>query len=522
MNLCVDIRKNTYYDSVALMLITKEIKKMPKVKDVIVGMGTELNKELTENLSLSNDAIRALTPNDFFIAVASDEENSLEIIVKKVDELLNTKTDYDDSALEYKPTTLNAAVKHFEEANMAVISLPGKYAAYEAKKALNNNLHVMLFSDNVTVEEEIELKEIGRDKGLLVMGPDCGTAIINGVPLCFANVVRRGNIGIVGASGTGTQEITVIIDKMGGGVSQVIGTGGRDLKSEVGGIMMIEGFKALIDDEETKVIVLISKPPAPEVAEKILNMVKTTNKPVIASFIGGDRCEIEKQGAYSSVNLEDAARKAVLLSEGKKIDDFTGFTLSDMEIEEIVQDECKKISSDQKYLRALYTGGTLADEAMKMLGKEGYRIYSNIPLSPELKLKDIHKSVEHTCIDLGDDDFTVGKPHPMIDPVARVERLPREAGDDEVAVVLMDFVLGYGSNIDPAGEMLQAIIDAKQTMQDKNKYLCVIGYVCGTEGDPQNYKQQCGKLEKAGVILMPSNAQAVKLSSLILGRLNKI
>ena len=231
----------------------------------------------------------------------------------------------------------------------------------------------------------------------------------------------------MGASGTGTQEITVIIDKMGGGVSQVIGTGGRDLKSEVGGIMMIEGFKALIDDEETKVIVLISKPPAPEVAEKILNMVKTTDKPVIASFIGGDRCEIEKHGAYSCVNLEDAARKAVLLSEGKKIEDFTGFTLSDVEIEEIVQGECKKFSEGQKYLRALYTGGTLADEAMKMLGKEGYRIYSNIPLSPELKLKDVHKSVEHTCIDLGDDDFTVGKPHPMIDPVGRVERLPKEA-----------------------------------------------------------------------------------------------
>ena len=253
----------------------------------------------------------------------SDDENALEMIVKKVDELLNAKAEYDDSALEYKPTTLSAAVKHLEEANMAIISLPGKYAAYEAKKALNNNLHVMLFSDNVTVEEEIELKKIGRDKGLLVMGPDCGTAIINGVPLCFANVVRRGDIGVVGASGTGTQEITVIIDKMGGGVSQVIGTGGRDLKSEVGGIMMIEGFKALIDDEETKVIVLISKPPAPEVAEKILNMVKNTDKPVVASFIGGDRIEIEKHGAYSSVDLEDAARKAVLLSKGKKIEDFT-------------------------------------------------------------------------------------------------------------------------------------------------------------------------------------------------------
>jgi len=517
----VDIRKNTYYDSVALMLITKEIKKMPNIKQVIVGMGTELNKELAENLNLSNDAIRLLTPSDFFIAALSNDENASEIILEKVNELLNAKVEDHNLGNDYIPTTLSAAVKHLKDANMVVISLPGKYATNEAKKALNNNLHVMLFSDNVTVEEEIELKQIGREKGLLVMGPDCGTAIINGVPLCFANVVRRGDIGVVGASGTGTQEVTVIIDKMGGGVSQVIGTGGRDLKSEVGGIMMIEGFKALINDKATKVIVLVSKPPAPEVAEKILNMMKTTDKPVVVCFIGGDRNEIEKQGAYSCVDLEDAARKAVLLSKGMQIYDFTGFTLSDIEIERIVEAECKKISIGQKYLRALYTGGTLADEAMKLLRTAGYKIYSNIPLSPELKLKDVHISVEHTCVDLGDDDFTVGKPHPMIDPVARVERLPIEAADPEVAIVLMDFVLGYGSHVDPAGEMLQSIIDAKKAMQSKNKYLCVIGYICGTEGDPQDYMFQSEKLEKAGVILMHSNAQAVKLSSLILGRLNK-
>ncbi len=521
MNMCVDIRKNTYYDSVTLMLITKEIKKMPNIKEVMVGMGTELNKELTENLGLSNDAVRELSPNDFFIAAMSHEKNGLEIIVSKVEELLNSKESNKDSDEEYKPTTITSAIKHLEAANMAVISLPGKYATNEARKALNNNLNVMLFSDNVSLEEEIQLKKIGRDKGLLVMGPDCGTAIINGVPLCFANVVRRGDIGVVGASGTGTQEVTVIIDKMGGGVSQVIGTGGRDLKSEVGGIMMIEGFKALINDGGTKIIVLISKPPAAEVAEKILNIVKTTDKPVVAYFIGGDRSFIENHGAYSAVNLEDAARKAVLLSKGERIEGTTGFTLSDVEIEEIVQGECKRFSSGQKYLRALYTGGTLADEAMKMLGKEGFKIYSNIPLSPELRLEDVHISLEHTCVDLGDDDFTVGKPHPMIDPAARVERLSKEAEDPEVAIVLMDFVLGYGSNIDPAGEMLQTIINGKRIMKDKNKHLCVIGYICGTDRDPQNYKLQSEKLEKAGVILMPSNAQAVKLCWLILQRLNK-
>jgi FdrA protein len=520
MILCVEVRKNAYYDSVALMLITKEIKKMAGVKEVIVGMGTELNKELAQNLSLSNMEISGLTPNDFFIAagLANETENNLETIIKKVDELLNSKKD--ESALEYKPNTLKAAVNYSKSANMAVISLPGKYAGDEVLKALNSNLHVMLFSDNISIEEEIQFKKLGRDKGLLVMGPDCGTAIINGVPLCFANVVKRGDIGVVGASGTGTQEVTVIIDKLGGGVSQVIGTGGRDLKSEIGGIMMIEGFKALIDDPATKVIVLISKPPAKEVAEKILNMIKSTNKPVVVNFIGGDRVQIENNGAYACVSLEDAAHKAVSLSRGEAARDFTGFSQPEDEINKLVSSELSKFKGGQKYLRALYTGGTLADEAMKLLSRSGYQIYSNIPLSPELKLKDIHKSVKHTCIDLGDDDFTLGKPHPMIDPIGRVERLPKEAVDDEVAIVLMDFVLGYGSNMDPAEEMLPYIIEAKKSMAFRGKYLCVIGYICGTENDPQDFSGQKRKLENAGVILMPSNAQAVKLCEKLLSGLN--
>lgn len=517
MKVCTEIRKNTYYDSVALMIITKEVKKMQGIKEVIVGMATDLNKELAGNLGVSNKDIKALTPNDFFIAAASEEDNALEKIVKKVDELLNSKKDEGEAKVNVR--TLGSAVKQLKGANMAVISLPGKYAADEAKKALQKGLHVMLFSDNVTVEEEIELKKLGREKGLLVMGPDCGTAIINGIPLCFANLVRKGDIGVVGASGTGTQEVTVIIDKLGGGLSQVIGTGGRDLKSEVGGIMMIEGFKALIDDPATKVIVLISKPPAREVAEKILEMVKNTDKPVVVNFIGGDREQIERSGAYACVTLEDAAHKAVSLSKGEVPCDFVGFDADEKEIDEIVEKEASKFQSSQKYLRALYTGGTLADEAMKLLGKEGYKIYSNIPLSPEFSLKDIHKSIEHTCIDLGDDDFTLGRPHPMIDPIGRVERLPKEAMDEEVAVILMDFVIGYGSHMDPAGDMLPYIIEAKKEMEREGKYLSVVGYICGTDKDPQSYKEQKEKLETAGVILMPSNAQAVRFVSKLLNEL---
>lgn len=522
MNLCVDIRKNTYYDSVALMVITKEIKKLPYVKEIIVGMGTDLNKELANNLKLSNEEIKNLTPNDFFIAAfVSKEDNATEKIIGKVNELLNAKKEENGTEDDYKPNTFKAALKHMKDANIEIISLPGKYAADEARKALKNGLNVMLFSDNVTVEDELELKKLGRDKGLLVMGPDCGTAIINHVPLCFANVVRKGDIGIVGASGTGTQEVTVLIDKLGGGISQAIGTGGRDLKSAIGGIMMIESLKALIDDPATKVIVLVSKPPAPEVAKKILDMVVSTNKPIVVDFIGGDRKEIESSGAYACVSLEDAANKAVSLSKGNAVCDYTGFTQPEEEIDKLVEQEAVKLGSKQKYIRALYTGGTLADEAMKLLDKEGYDIYSNIPLKPELRLKNILKSEMNTCIDLGDDDFTVGKPHPMIDPMGRVDRLPQEANDEEVAIILMDFVIGYGCHVDPAGEMLPGIIDAKKNMQNKGKYLCVVGYICGTESDPQNYNGQKEKLEQAGVIVMPSNAQAVRYCAKLMKKLSK-
>lgn len=511
-----EIRKNTYYDSVTLMIISKEIKKINGVEEALVGMGTDLNKELAENLSISHDDIKSLTPNDFFVSVLAEDSVQIETISAEVERLLSQKKKNSES--DYMPPTLESALNHDPDSNIVVISVAGEYAAAEAKKALNNDLHVMLFSDNVTIEQEKELKELACQKGLLMMGPDCGTAIINNVPLAFANVIKKGHIGIVGASGTGTQEVSVIIDKLGEGVSQVIGTGGRDLKSEIGGLMMLQGIEALKNDPQTKVIVLISKPPAAEVAEKVLKAIENSPKPVVVDFIGGDREIIEKYGAYACVSLEDAARKAVALLRGEEVKDFEGFDLSDEEIDNLVNSEDAKFDKSQKYLRGFYTGGTLTDEAMKLLGKDIENIYSNIPLAPEYKLEDVRVSKEHTCLDFGDDEFTRGKPHPMIDPVSRVDRLMKE-DDDEVAVVLMDFVLGYGSHEDPVGEMLPAIEAAKARMAAKGKYLCVIGSICGTENDPQSLEESQRRLEEAGVIVMPSNAQAVRLTGLILNKI---
>ena len=513
-----EIRKNTYYDSVTLMLISKEVEKINGVYKALVGMGTELNKELAQNLDISNDEINNLKPDDFFVTVLADDEIDIEEIMGKVDELLSQKRE--EAGSDYMPPTLNSALRHEPESNIVVISVPGEYAADEARRALNNNLHVMLFSDNVSLKDERELKELACEKGLLMMGPDCGTAIINNVPLAFANVIRKGNIGIVGASGTGIQEVTTLLDRLGEGVSQAIGTGGRDLHDEIGGLMMLQGIEALKNDPQTEVIVLISKPPSNIIAEKIVEAVKDSPKPVVINFVGGDRTIIEKHGINGAISLEDTARKAIALLRNEEVKDFVAFDKSQVAINAIVENEIKNLAPNQKFLRGLYTGGTLADEAMEILSRDMGHIYSNIPLKPEYQLKDVNTSVEHTCIDFGEDEFTVGRPHPMIDPSIRAERLAKEGEDEEVAVILMDFVIGYGAHEDPVGEALDAIVEAKRSMEEKGGYLPVIASICGTENDPQDLIESQRRLEEIGVIVMPSNAQAVRLAGRILNKIN--
>jgi len=311
----------------------------------------------------------------------------------------------------------------------------------------------------------------------------------------------------------------VMIDKLGSGISQAIGTGGRDLKAEVGGIMMIEGVKVLQNDPLTEVIVLISKPPDKEVARKVLSILKEGEKPSVVCFIGGDPEVIKEYGSIPGLSLEDTAHKAAAIVKGISIEDFTGFTVTN--IDKIIQEEAKKLNRKQKYIRGLYTGGTLCDEAIIILSDLIDNIYSNIPLKPEGKLSDINKSYRHSLIDLGDDEFTRGKPHPMIDSYVRQERILSEVKDREVAIILMDFVLGFGSNPDPAGEMIPYIRKAGEIASQDGRHICMISSVCGTEKDPQNLIEQEKKLKEEGVIVMPSNAQAVRLAAaIVLSRRN--
>jgi len=515
----LEVRKNAYFDSVTLMIISKEVKTLDGVSEALVGMGTDLNREIAANLGLNVEGFDEVTANDFFIAAEAADEETFKGVIAKVDELLSKKAE--KGKAEYFPPTLEGAVKVEKDLNVAVISVPGKFAADVAMDCLERDINVMLFSDNVTVEEELELKKYAVSKELLMMGPDCGTAIINNVPLAFANVVHSGNIGLVCASGTGAQEVSSIIDQLGGGISQLLGTGGRDLKSDIGGLMMKQCLDALINDPQTEIIGLVSKPPAPEVEAEIFEIAKKAGKPVVVCFIGGNAEKIREAGLYAAVSLEDASHKLVALAKGQELTDFTGFDMGDEAAAKAAEEEAAKMLPEQKYIRGLYTGGTLCDEAMKMLIGDLGSIKSNIPLRNEDKLADARngKSVENTFLDFGDDEFTVGRPHPMIDPSLRAERVVQESLDEECAVILVDCVIGYGSHEDPAHDLSDAIRQAKANAEKAGRYISVVASVCGTEGDPQGRTASMKQLSDAGAVVLPSNAQAVRFAKMILENL---
>jgi len=502
MSTKVVVKKNTYFDSVSLMSLSTKANQIEGVEQAFIAMGTQMNKEVLGNVGLMTPELEEAKNSDLMIVIKSASDEQAESAYAAIEQLFHKKDDA-VGASEIKYATIDSAARSVPSANLAVISVNGAFAAREARKALENDLHVMLFSDNVSVEDEIALKQLAHERGLLMMGPDCGTAIIGNVGLCFANKVRKGSIGIVGASGTGSQELSVRIHDFGGGVSQLIGTGGRDLSERVGGIMMLDGMRALNEDEATKVIVLISKPPAKSVEQKVLAEIKNMSKPVVVCFIGGSEEAVAAAGGHFAKTTKEAALKAVILSgvDESKIDKHP---LNLPLIEEIKA----KLKPEQKYIRGLFCGGTLCDEAMYLAMEKYDDVYSNIPKDPEYRLKDLSVSQAHTFIDFGDDEFTNGKPHPMIDPSSRIERFKQEAKDPSVGVILMDFVLGYGSHEDPVGVMLPAIVEAKQLAEQEGRHLEIVGYVLGTDLDTPSVDEQLNKLVAAGVTYASSSTNA--------------
>jgi FdrA protein len=510
------IKKNSYFDSVTLMRITGQVSKLQGVLDVLVGMGTELNKDSLRNIGLLTPELEGASPNDLMIGIKAEDEKAMEEALRTIDELFAAKGKGKKSRKEENYERIEQVAKLNEGYNMAVISVPGVYAAREAKNALNNGMHVFLFSDNVTVEEEIELKDLALQKGLLMMGPDCGTAIINGVPLGFANRVRKGNIGIVGASGTGLQHVTTLIHALGGGITQAVGTGGRDLSAKVQGRTLLAVLEALEEDANTDVIVIISKPPAPEVAEKVLNKARSLSKKVVLCLLGSKSMENLGDNIVQCSNIEEAAFNAVSLALGIEVE-----LKNSEEVKEQVESFLKERRPEQKYVRGIFGGGTLCDEAMTVFRRRGVPMYSNIPLSEEERLESIDKSRGNTFIDMGDDYFTRGKPHPMIEPGLRTNRIIQDALDPETAVMLLDVVLGHGSHPDPAGVAAEAAVEANRRLREQGRKVLWIAALVGTDEDPQGYDSQKQKLKDAGFVICESNVRAAELAASLAARFEK-
>jgi len=513
VSLHVRVQRNCYQDSVRLMQISEKIKTMPGINKAFAIMGTESNKATLArggfDLSLMKDA----SPNDILFMVDAQTEGDAARALDRFQTLVDEVRKSGEES-RHAVASIETARALLQQASLALISVPGEFAAYEAHKALRAGLHVQIFSDNVPLEEERKLKLLGQKLGLLVMGPDCGTSIIGGTPIGFANAVARGPVGIIGASGTGIQEISVLVDLYGSGISQAIGLGGRDLSDQIGGLSAFMALDILEHDPGTQVVVLVGKSPGPQTTEKLVQRCANYAKPIVFSLLGEKRESILKGMRFVARDMEEAARLAVELAENRPV----AARSSEPESEELRNLLAKRLSNapdSRVLLRGLYTGGSLADEAFSILRNQLGTIRSNIASDPALKIAGTENAHEHMLIDMGDDEFTVGRPHPMIDPSYRAERLVESWADAETAVILCDVVLGHGSHTNPAGPVAEAVKLARQQYGD---VVTIVASVCGTERDPQVLSVQQAQLHDAGILVLSSNAEAARVS----GRIAKL
>jgi FdrA protein len=445
------VEKGVYLDSVALMRVSRRVAALAGVEAAALMIGTPSNRELLRGAGLLAAEGEGAGTNDLVIAVRAESAAAARDAIDDAVRFLSER-DTEETASLPRARSLAGALELLPGANLALISVPGEFAALEARKALGRGLHALVFSDNVPLEDELALKHLARSRGLMLMGPDCGTALIAGTPIAFANAVPRGDIGIVSASGTGLQEVSTLIARLGGGVSHGIGVGGRDLDARIGALGMLAAIDALEADPATRTIVLISKPPAPEVAKAVMERVGRCAKRCVVCFLG------------SAATLRDAAEQAV----NKRLSPFELAPLP---------------KQKNKLVRGLYCGGTLCSEAKMIFAAKGLQ--------------------GHRFVDLGGDEFTRNRPHPMIEPELRNEHVAAALADPQVGVILVDIVLGFGSHPDPAGVLLKNNFSSK----------IAIASVVGTEGDPQVFSRQVAALRAAGVVVAPSNAHAAELAA---------
>ena len=480
----VDVRHGAYHDSVTLMQVSRDVAAVDGVSAAQVAMGTELNLDFLRGMGFASpDA----GPNDLVVAVRADDDDAVARAVAAMEAALarGSGGGGDLAGGEPEPRTVASAARRAGGADLALVSVPGPHAFTETMDALGAGLSVLVFSDNVPVEQEVRLKDEAAARGLLVMGPDCGTAVVSGVGLGFANAVRPGPVGVVAASGTGAQQLMSLLDGQGVGISHCLGVGGRDLSAPVAGRSTKAALALLDADPATELVVLVSKPPDPQVAADVSAYAGALGTPVLLALLG------EGQDDLTAV----AARTVEAL----------GGTWT----EPWSWDEQPRPAAGG-HLRGLFAGGTLCDEAMVITAAALGEVRSNIPLRPEWALGPDLASSGHTMLDLGDDALTQGRAHPMIDQRSRLERIAVEAADPTVSVLLLDVVLGHGAHPDPAAELGPAVAAARAAAGGAGRELAVVVSLCATGSDPQQPRRQAEALHAAGAAVFLSNAAAAR------------
>ncbi len=514
------IRTGEYHDSITLMQTAQKVTRLPGVRDAAVVMATDANRALLQSAGLWNEELASALPTDVILVVSADSAEAAGNALSQAELFLAARPEAVacDRGTGRPVRSLRGAMRQQPQSNIAVISVAGRYAAREAWQALNQGLHVLLFSDNVSLDDEIALKKYAAAEGLLVMGPGCGTALLNGVALGFANAVRRGPVGVVAAAGTGLQEVTSLLDRIGTGITQGIGTGGRDVSESVGGITMLQGLSALQQDPNTAVIVLISKPPSDLVAKRVLGQAGESAKPTVVCFLGSSSPWQAQTNVIRAATLQEAAWFAAEAAGRSGSAARAELARDAAEQRGQALELRRQLAPGQRWLRGLFSGGTLAAEAQVMWRDLGLKVWSNAALDSRHQLRDTALCQGHCILDLGEEEFTVGRPHPMIDHDLRVRRLAQEAADPEVAVIVLDVVLGYGAHADPAAVLGPAIGRARALASESGRTLQVVTSVTGTENDPQGLERQVQALREAGAVVCGCNAAAARLSGeLVLG-----
>jgi len=484
------IRKNRYVDSVLLMHLSKRLSQEPGVTDAFLVMATDANRSRAVDSGYPESEIKVAGPDDLLACVRAVSEEAASKALGKLDALLDEQRSQNTATVR----SIDEALAALPAANIVAVSVPGAFAANEARRALERGLNVFLFSSGVPLADERELKREASRKGLIVMGPDCGTSIISGVGFGFANGVRRGPVGVVGASGTGIQAITTLVHRMGSGISHAIGVGGRDLSDRIGGISTLAALDVLDADDTTEVIVLVAKSIGEKTRAALGQRLHSMSKRAIECYLGP-----------AGPTLEDAAVEAVRAS-GRRPQDFGIPSSSEV--------DHRTPHPSRRFIRGVFAGGTFCSEAQAVMLDAGIEARSNAPLLPHLELSDAGKSEGHSLVDMGSEEYTLGRPHPMIDARARCERLVQEGRDPETRVILIDVVLGYGAAADPAGDLTAAL---RQVERESDGEIAIVASVCGTELDPQGLERQTKTLQDAGASVFDTSSRAARAALALAG-----